>query len=51
MDTKPKRVLTEEQLKKLAIARQKANEVRKKNLEIKNLKLKMRNMKRRKRRK
>ena len=35
MDTKPKRVLTEEQLKKLAIARQKANEVRKKNVEIK----------------
>ena len=35
MDDKPKRQLTEDQLKKLAIARQKANETRKRNYEIK----------------
>ena len=35
MNNKPKRQLTEEQLEKLAKAREKANEVRRKNYEIK----------------
>ena len=43
---KPKRQLTEEQLAKLAVARAKANEVRRKNYEINNLKKKILNMKR-----